>query len=168
MWSSFESKNELNTLFLDSKEQTLISNVMRPITRFTNFLIEQTETSFFQTLALAIWSSLLRNDGHFQEVTVTWEVTSRWPRSLGMTSMEVTSRPKILEKIFLLNFAILGNFTSFRVKKFFWKFSQVTVTWSDEQMAISLEVTVSCERKTTVTSSSDERMARAYLNLTWL
>ena len=55
-----------------------------------------------------------------------------------------------------------------RLKEVTVNLSQMTGTWSDEQMAISLEVTVSCERKTTVTSSSDERMARAYLNLTWL
>ena len=31
-----------------------------------------------ETMASTIWSSLLRSDGHLREVTVTWEVTSRW------------------------------------------------------------------------------------------
>ena len=40
-------------------------------------------TSTVMTRASTIWSLLLRSDGHFSEVTVTSEVTSRCPRSLG-------------------------------------------------------------------------------------
>ena len=86
-------------------------------------------------MALAICSSLERSDGHLIQVTVTWEVTSRWPKKWRHLK-------KNFEKFFFTFSGILGNFKRFHVKNFFFPSD---VTWSDEQMAkevTSLEVTV--------------------------
>ena len=50
---------------------------------------------------------------HYSLLLTKWpslEVTSRWPRSLGMTSLEVTSHLKILEKKFFSEFCYFRQF----------------------------------------------------------
>ena len=79
-----------------------------------------------KTMALAICSSLERSDGHCIQVTVTWEVTSRWPRSLGSDVTWSDVIWKILKNFFSLYFGNLGNFKRFHRKFFF----QVTITFS--------------------------------------
>ena len=117
-------------------------------------------------MALAICSSLGRSDGHIIQVTVTWEVTSRWPCHWEVTSLEVTSLAKIYKK----NFSILNDVKLLKrqkwSKKNFSKILRCDVTWSDGQMAMSLEVTSllkwwSLPIEVTVTCTSDEQMARA-------
>ena len=120
----------------------------------------------FQTLALAMWSSLLRSDGHLSPSDRHLRVTSRWPRSLGsdVTSCDVIW--KILKIIFLLYFCNLGNFTSFwhhsSIFIFFIKWRHLK--WLADGHVIRSDVTsqvTSIKIQVTVISSSDEQMARA-------
>ena len=120
-------------------------------------------------MALAICSSLGRSDGHIIQVTVTWEVTSRWPCHWEVTSLQVTSLAKIYKKFFsILNDVKLLKRQKWSKKKFS-KILRCDVTWSDGQMAMSLEVTSllkwwSLPIEVTVTCTSDEQMARANVN----
>ena len=76
---------------------------------------------FQRTLALAICSSLERSDGHCIQVTVTWEVTSRWPKKWRHLK-------KNFEKFFFTFSGILGNFKRFHVKNFFSQVMSLEVT----------------------------------------
>ena len=108
-------------------ELCLVKSHLAPVNKNMNFGLSNKNTKKQHWL----WPSAR----HFKEVTVTLSkvtVTLKW-RADGQGHLEWRhfkwpSHLKILEKFFLLNFAILGNFTSFRVKKIFWKFSKVTVT----------------------------------------
>ena len=74
--------------------------------------------------------------------------------------MNVTSQMKIFkifEKFFFAFFGILGNFTWFEIEKKIWKFLEVTVTWSNEQMVTLLEVMI--------TSPISEQMVEANIKI---
>ena len=124
---------------------------------------------YYTILALAMWSSLLRSDGHLSPSDRHLRVTSRWPRSLGsdVTSCDVIW--KILKIIFLLYFCNLGNFTSFwhhsSIFIFFIKWRHLK--WLADGHVIRSDVTsqvTSIKIQVTVISSSDEQMARAILS----
>ena len=115
-----------------------------------------------KTMALAICSSLERSDGHCIQVTVTWEVTSRWPRSLGSDVTWSDVIWKILKNFFSLYFGNLGNFNRFHENFFF----PSDITWSDGQMAKVIRKWRHLRsdrhlKKMTSLLSSDEQMARA-------
>ena len=72
---------------------------------------------------------------------------------------------KIFE-FFLLFFGILGNFTSFEIEKKIWKFLEVTINWSNEQMVTLLEVMITSQvtitsQEVIVTSPINEQMVEA-------
>ena len=73
---------------------------------------------------------------------------------------------KIFENFFFAFFGILGNFTSFEIEKKIWKFLEVTVTWSNEQMVTLLEVMITSQvtitsQEVIVTSAINEQMVEA-------
>ena len=72
---------------------------------------------------------------------------------------------KIFEICFTF-FGILGNFTSFEIEKKIWKFLEVTVTSSNEQMVTLLEVMITFQvtitsQEVIVTSPINEQMVEA-------
>ena len=71
---------------------------------------------------------LLEND---LQVTITWEVTVTSNDSTICSSLQVTSLLKIFEKFFCFIFAFWAISHHSKWKKNFWKFWEVTVTWSD-------------------------------------
>ena len=116
----------------------------------------------FSILASTIWSSLEGMTVTSLQVTITWEVTVTSNDSTICSSLQVTSLLKIFENFFLLYFCILGNFTSFAIKKFFWKFSELTVTWSDVtsqwhyHLLVTSQVTVTSEKWPSLLRSNDQ------------
>ena len=90
------------------------------------------------TICSSLQITLILNGNCHWELTLL-EVIVTSNDSTICSSLQVTSLLIIFEKFFLLYFCILGNFTPFKIEKNFWKFLEVTVTWSDEQMVEVIE-----------------------------
>ena len=115
-----------------------------------------------QLLTYRLWPSAR----HLEEVTVTsfkWRSLEKW---LADGHFKWRHLWKFTKKFFNAKWCKIAQNTKMKQKKFS-KILRCDVTWSDGQMAMSLEVTSllkwwSLPIEVTITCTSDEQMARAF------
>ena len=100
-----------------------------------------------------------------REVTVTW-INEQMVGVIRSDRHFSNENFQNFWKFFFAFFGILGNFTSFEIEKKIWKFLEVTVTWSNEQMVTLLEVMITSQvtitsQEVIVTSPINEQMVEA-------
>ena len=100
-----------------------------------------------------------------REVTVTW-INEQMVGVIRSDRHFSNENFQNFWNFFFAFFGILGNFTSFEIEKKFWKFLEVTITWSNEQMVTLLEVMITSQvtitsQEVIVTSPINEQMVEA-------